>query len=346
MRLFKNLAVFAAILAGTGCSVVWGQTTVPSSRFRPVPAESPSATAPLTEPWIYDYDAQMFASYDLRDLADPGPPCGFYATYDRLYTNVERPAPQPGNQQANNAFVPTGSDYMWGNRFELGVINENGRGWGGEYYRTAGSFFSAGEDVLVSNPFLTNTTVNSFELNRMFRQSVQTGGWFDPYFGFRFMGVTDDTLEDSTIGGNPNRFKQTATNSCWGGQVGARYARRFGRFGVALDGAMIASYNGQHYKSQDLTTIGASLAIVETYDDGSDFAPAVDLRGDFSYLMTRDISFRLTTQMLYIWDGVNRANTLPSIFNPNSSFGPPGLNGVTSEDFVTAGFGFGIEWRR
>ncbi len=346
MRLIKLLAIHAAIAATLCCSLASGQTTVPSSRFRPLPAESAEATEPLTEFSAYEYDSQMFAPYDLRDLNEPEGPIGFYFTYDRVYTSVSKPGVHPTDFPDDNGFVPTGNHYIWGNRFEFGVMNENGAGWGSEYTRASGMFFSAGQDILVPTPFLTTTSVHNLKINRVFRQDLQRGGWLEPYFGFRYIGISDNTIEDSIINTNPNRFKQTASNSGFGGHVGARHARKLGRWGISTDGSLATTYNPQSYFATDLTTIGATLAISETTSEDASFMPALDLRGDLSYALTRDLALRLGAQVLYVWDGVNRANTLPAIFNPNSINGPGGPIGIFEESFVSAGFNFGVEWKR
>lgn len=346
MRLIKLLAIHAAIAVTLCGSLASGQTTVPSSRFRPLPAESPEATAPFVEPGVFDYDSQMFAPYDLRELNEPSGPVGFYFTYDRVYTSISKPGAHPTDFPDDDAFVPTGNNYIWGNRFELGVMNEDGTGWGMDYTRAAGMFFSAGSDILVSNPFLTETSVNNLKLNRVFRQELQQGGWIEPYFGFRFIAINDDTIEDTLVGGNPNRFKQNATNSAFGGHVGARHARKYGRWGLATDGSLAATYNAQNYTATDITTTGTTIGISESYASDSNFAPALDLRGDLSYDLTRDLAFRLGVQLLYVWDGVNRANTLATPFNPNSTAGPGGPTGIFTESFTAAGFTFGVEWKR
>ncbi len=346
MRLIKLLAIHAAIVASFCCSLASGQTTVPSSRFSPLPAESPEATAPLTEFGAFDYDAQMFAPYDLRDLNEPSGPTGFYLTYDRVYTSVSRPGQHAYNNPDDNTWVPIGNDFMWGNRFEAGVMNEDGRGWGGEYTRTNGSFFSAGQDILIAAPFMTTTSVHNLKLNRIFRQELQRGGWLEPYFGFRFIGISDQTIEDSLINTFANRFKQNATNAAAGGHVGARFARRTGRWGVSTDGSLATTYNAQRYFSTDIQPTGGAVGLFESHSESSNFCPAIDFRGDLSYALTRDIAFRLGAQVLYVWDGVNRANTLPAIFNNNSANGPGGAFGISPESFVSAGFNFGLEWKR
>jgi hypothetical protein len=350
MRRLILLSFHAALLATLFCSMASGQTTVPSSRFRPLPAEYPDATAPLVEFGAYDYDSRMFAPYDLRELDEPTGPVGFYFTYDRVYINVSRASVQPNTFPGDEIFVPTGNDFMWGNRFEAGVMNCNGAGWGGEYTRSSGSYFSAGSDILIGNPFMTTTAVHNVKLNRVFRQDLQAGGWLEPYFGFRFLGVSDNTIEDSIVNFNGTdnnaRFKQNATNSAFGGHVGARHVRKLGRWGVSTDASLAATYNAQGYRTTDILSTATTISIFETYMESSGFCPALDLRADLSYAITRDLALRLGGQILYIWDGVNRANTLPSIFNPNSVVGPGGVVGIFDESFVTAGFNFGIEWKR
>jgi hypothetical protein len=310
----------------------------------------PEHTEPFVTPGVFDYDSQMFAPYDLRDLAEPEGPIGYYFTYDRVYTNISRPEAADNIDPDDALLVPTGNDFMWGNRFELGVMNANCAGYGGEYTRTEGGWFSAGQDILVSNPVMTRTAVHNVKLNRVFRQDLERGGWMEPYFGFRFIGINDNTIEDSLVtfnGAAANaRFKQNATNSGWGGHVGARYVRRYGRWGTAWDASLAATYNTQSYLSTDIITQGATISIFETTLEGSTFCPALDLRYDVSYALTRDLAFRLGCQVLYVWDGVNRADTLPSIFNPNSALGPGTPLLISNESLVTAGFNFGVEWKR
>ena len=85
------------------------------------------------------------------------------------------------------------------------------------YQDSKGSYFTAGQDELVSNPMLVKTQLSTVELNRMFRQMLSDGGYFEPYIGARFMSVSDNTLEDTTQNINAvsigNRFKQNATNN-------------------------------------------------------------------------------------------------------------------------------------
>ena len=351
MRFLKFLALNAFLAATFGCSLVHAQVNVPSARFQPLPAETPSQTSPFVEPGVYDYDAQMFAPYDLRDIEEPEAPVGFYFSMDRVYFSVSRPGVQAGAQPLVSDFnYPVGNDYMWGNRFEGGVMTEADSGWGFEYSYVDGIFFSWGTDVLVANPLLTETSVHNLKLNRVFRQTLSNGGWIEPYIGMRYLGISDNTIEDTivTINGAAasNRFKQNATNSAFGGHVGARLVKKFGRFGLATDGSLVAAYNGQDLNATDLTFVGNNISISEINFTDSTFIPALDWRLDLSYAITRDLALRGGVEVLYMWDGVARANTLTTALNPNSSLGAGGFPGLYSESMMTAGFSFGVEWKR
>ncbi len=289
----------------------------------------------------------MFAPYDFRDLDEPRPPVGFYFAVDRVSMSVSRPSPQP---EQDVSLYPRGSDFMWGNRFEGGVMSEADSGWGFQYTRVNGSFFAWGTDAMIAQPFLTQTAVNNLELNRIFRQSLNNGGWVEPYFGLRYFGVSDHTIEDTVVTLNTttgdNRFKQDVTNSAIGGHVGMRVVKKFGRFGVASDGALAAAYNTQCTHATDLFFTATAVNIFETNDENTSLIPALDYRFDMSYVITRDLALRAGVQVLYMWDGVNRANTLTTTINPNSAFGFGGPGGTFSDSLLTAGFNLGIEWRR
>jgi hypothetical protein len=301
---------------------------------------------------VFDYDAQVFAPVEFTNNKELEPNTGFFFVVDRMYNSVSRGEPRQlqGIGITPND-VPTGNDWMWGNRFELGWMGQKNSGWQLVYEKTDGSFFAFGQDTLVRNPMLVNTNYTSVELNRMFRQSISNGDYFDPYIGLRYFGLSDRTIEDTTFTTGTttasNRFKQNAENSSVGAQVGGRYNHRRGRFRYTVDGALAAMYNHQNYFATDLTFVGASTAISEFYDTAQAFTPVADLRCEIAYNFTRDIGLRTGFQVQYIWDGVARTDNLTTAINPNSvnSFSG-GAAGLYSESAIVAGFNFGLEWRR
>lgn len=350
LKHFWNLIT---VLSVTGAAtLVHAQVDVPAPRFEPRAVQSPENTRPLAEPFVFDYDAQVFAPVEFTNDKELEPNTGFFFVVDRMYNSVSRGEPRAlqGIGITPND-VPTGNDWMWGNRFEIGWMGQQDSGWQIVYEKTAGSFFAFGQDRLVANPLLVNTNYTTAEVNRIFRQAVSNGDYFDPYIGLRYFGLSDRTLEDTTFssGGSTfnNRFKQNAKNSSVGAQVGGRYNHRRGRFRYTLDGALAAMYNQQSYFATDITFSGAAVGISEFYDNGQAFTPVGDLRGEIAYNFTRDIGLRTGFQVQYIWDGVARTDNLTTGLNPNSvnSFSG-GAAGLYSESVIVAGFNFGIEWRR
>ena len=321
-------------------STLVGQVNIPSARFNPQPVDSYKNTRPLAEPGVFNYDSQVFAPIEFTSNEELEPNTGFYFVYERVYTSLEKGEDRNDTNQVSNDV-----DYAWGNRFELGWNTKHGDGWGAVYEYAEGSFLSAGRDNIIVNPFLTRTDFNNLEINRMFRQPVSHGGYFEPYVGFRYIGLTDDTIED--VGGN--RFLQEASNDVFGGHAGGRYSRRRGRLRTTFDGAVIAGYNRQRYFATDLTSAGGGFTVSETFDDDTSFIPGFDLRAEFAYSVSRDIALRTGFQLIYLVDGVNRADTVTTALNPNSqlSIAPgAGIAGVNDENFSSVGFTFGVEWKR
>jgi hypothetical protein len=103
--------------------------------------DNPDLLQPFIDPWTFDPDYQFFAPADFGNFGKDGPDpnTGFFATYDRLYIYVTRPedqnaesfmpiTPPPGTpyQVLDD---PTGGDFTWGNRFDLGYMSDEDHGW-------------------------------------------------------------------------------------------------------------------------------------------------------------------------------------------------------------------------
>ena len=349
----KNNWILGSLLATFLISgTAWGQVDVPSPSFQHKEVESPDSTRPFATPGVFDYDAQVFAPIEFTNGEEMEPNTGFYATYDRTYSSITRAGHIGPN---NNSFVPTGTDYIWGTRMEMGWMTDADDGWGVAYQHGDGSYFTAGQDVLVAQPMLVTSQVATAEINKLFRQTLKQGGYFEPYIGGRYMNMSDKTIEDTLQTLNTlqvgNRFKQNATNSAVGFQAGARYNNQLGRWRMTSDGAIATMYNQQRYFATDIatgTTPTTSIqAITETYNSEQAFVPVLDLQLEFAYHISRDLSLRTGVQMMYAWNGIARANTLTTNLNPNSAFSGVGPGaGLFDDSFLSAGFLFGMEWRR
>ncbi len=361
LKKFMIFGALAALLAP--CQSTNAQLHVPSAEFEHRGIESIENTRPFAAPGVFDYDTQAFAPLEFTNDEEKDPNTGFFLTYDRVYTSVSRPG-IIGEGDFGDA-VATGNNYIWGTRCEAGWMTEADQGWSLGYQNSRGIFFTSGQDSSVANPMLVTNRFATVELNRIFRQQMKSGGYFEPYIGVQYINVNDQTLLDSlqtvsttvdpTTGvvtentGN-NRFKQEANNNAFGFHAGARFNRRRGRWRTTSDGAITAAYNQQRYFATDLTTTPGLIGITETYDEEQSFVPMLDLQFEVAYNISRDITLRTGIQAHWIFDGIARANTQPTSINPNSFFGSGtgtgvGLNG-NDDSFVAAGFLFGFEWRR
>ncbi len=350
----KHIFILGSLLATyLVSSTTNGQVNVPSPKFEHKSVESAESTRPFATPGVFDYDTQVFAPIEFTNGEEMKPNDGFYATYDRVYTSVSRAGHFSG---VNGAEVSTGSDFIWGTRMELGWMSDSDDGWGLVYQHADGSYFTAGQDILVANPMLVTTKNANVELNKLFRQSLKNGGYFEPYVGGRYINVSDRTIEDTTqtLGGVVvgNRFKQNATNSAFGFQAGARFNNHRGRWRTTTDGAIATTYNQQRYFATDIannrTATTNTQGIIESYQSDQAFVPVLDFQFEMAYHISRDVALRTGVQAMYYWDGIARANTLTTSLNPNSAFNTSGAAGagLFDDKFVSAGFIFGLEWRR
>jgi hypothetical protein len=323
---------------------------VPSPSFRHQDIEESGETRPFVQPGIFDWDAQMFAPLNFYDSIEKSPNIGFYFSYERVYMSVSR-AGQVGPDI--NPSVSVGNDWNWGNRFVGGWMSEADEGWHIAYQKINGPHFAVGQDILIATPELVTTDFSQVEVNKVYRQTLSSGDYFEPYLGMRFFSVSDNTLEDTTTtfngAGAFNRFKQNVTNNAVGFQVGGRYNARRGRYRMTCDTALVAAYNQQKYFSTDILTVGNAVGVSEFYDSSQSFLPAVDAEFELAYNLSRDFALRGGIQFQYLWNGVARANTLTTSQNPNSILGPGTAidsRGLFNKDLIAAGFTFGVEWKR
>ena len=318
------------------------QLHTPGPRFEHLGVESADSTRPAATPGIFDYDAQIFSPVEFPDGNELAPKCGFFFTIDKLYTSLSGDgAPQGGS----------GDNYIWGTRYEGGYMNTEDDGWQAVFETSEGNEFLNGANVLNPNPTLYETEFGTLEINKVFRQRLNRGGWIEPYIGLRYQHHSDSTLEDIgagiLAGVNGNRFTQRITNNAVGLNLGGRLVKRRGRFRYSHDLALAPLYNQQRFRATDLTDNVGTLVINETGASGNSFVPVLDYRFEVAYNLTRDIGFRGGASINYLWDGVARANTASTLVNPNSFLGSgTSPTGLFEEDLVAAGFSFGIEYRR
>ena len=348
MALKNTLIIGALLISLVANGVSEGQTHIPSPSFGPQEVETADSTRPFAAPGVFDYDTRVFAPLEFTNGKEKAPNTGFFFSLDKTYTSVSKASRQ---DPVTNSPSSEGSDYIWGTRYEFGWFSDDDDGWGISYQNANGTFFTNGQDAIVTNPTAVVMDIATVEANRLFRQALPKSGYFEPYIGVRYVSITDRTLEDTAqlVGGAAvsNRFNQRVSNDAFGLQVGAKYNKRRGRWRTSFDGTLATTYNQQRYFASDISSTGAVQAISETNQSDQSFVPIIDGQFDVAYNISRDISIRTGVQVIYTWDGVARANTETTNLNPNSTFGTGGgVTGLIDESHVAAGVVFGVEWRR
>lgn len=349
---FKNLIalgalVFAFAVPNFGLS----QIDVPGPRFQYRDIESPDSTRPAATPGVYQYDYQIFSPVEFPTGDELEPNTGFFFSVDRLYTSIS------GGQD----FGAKHTDFIWGNRYDVGYMNSDNDGWNFIYEQSEGNQFVNGRDIIAVNPTLFTSRFASVEINKVYRQQLKHGGWVEPYIGLRYFNLSDSTIEDTpaaVLGGfaNHNRFKQSVTNSAAGFNLGGRIVKRRGRWRFSNDLSISTNYSQQNFHASDLTEIANDVIVTtEIGDSDNAFVPAFDYRFEVAYNLSRDFGFRGGASVMYLWDGIARANNSTTLENPNSIFGfnpnfggDPTLagGGIVESRLIAAGFSFGFEYRR
>ncbi len=334
------LTLLISAVNGLSAQQVEGLSFGPSAR--PFPKSGPLIKGGN----FFDYDAQLWAPYDVTSLDGHVPAnTGFFFAFDFSYMSLSRPGVVQGQDPRNFA---TGNKWHWGRTYSFGYMDETGNGCEISWLNLdGGSDFVVGQDVLITQPMALNLKYNTVQINRTFRQALSNGGYIEPYFGILYTSINDETNQDGLIGVSNNRFKQRVSNSAVGGQVGGRYFKRNGRATIETNLGLGAMYNSQSYYSTDITTTANVFTISENTNENQTFVPALNLALKLSYNIVRDVSFRMGGELTYNWEGIARADIRTDFLNPNSLFGPqPFPSTVNSESFIAAGFSWGFDWRR
>ncbi len=342
-----TLAVITLMIAGT--NRVMAQSNQDGLSLGPSARPFDETESAFIDTDYFEYDAQLWAPWDVTSLDGfQRFQSGFYAELGFAYYSVGRPKAIPGQDPRQ---FNTGSDYHWARDCEAGWYHSTkDHGWAINWFDLEGITFVNGSNIVIPNPMLLRTRIDQVQVNRQFRQRLSNGGWIEPYFGARYYGLNDETNEDGSLTPiTAYRFEQKVKNSAFGGHVGTRYFRNYRRFRFSSDIAVGALYNNQNYFTSTFLQNVVTTAITnfEGTNQDNDVVPVLDLKVDFTFFLTRDISLRGGAGLQYIWQGIARADIRNPFINPNSGFsGLPFPRTVNSEDLVAAGFSFGIDWKR
>ena len=341
MALKRTFMIGVMLVCGTLTGAAWGQNHTPGTYFERNPDSGDSL--PLALPGVFDYDTQLFAPLEFTNGKEKDPNTGLYFELSKTYLSLERAARFDSIQGRESS---NGTEFYTGTRYELGWYNEQDQGWNASFAKTEGTFFvNNGSGFLGGTPTIGNVRLTTVELNRTFRQTTSRGGVFEPSFGLRYNWMRDRITDNgiNTLGNN-NIFVQNASNTAFGIQVGARLSKRRGRWRFTYRGNVAATYNQQRLDIDDVIAGGfADLSITD-----QSFVPILDGTLEATYNVTRDLSLKLGVQGSYIWNGVLRANTETLSGNGLALGANPGTPAflANDENYVAAGFVFGMEFRR
>ena len=353
---FKNLfSICVLVMIGIAPVQSYGQLDIPGPRFEHHDIESPDSTRPAVTPGIYKDDLQIFSPIEFTNGDELEPNTGFFFSIDRMTISFS----------GSNEFGTRHNNYSWGNRYDFGYMNSEDDGWNFIYEDIEGTDLVNGANFLATNPIVTSPTqltsrMGNVEINKIYRQVLKNGGWVEPYLGMRFIHYSDNTNEDRTdlgfLGFPTTNFTQNISNDAIGLNIGGKLVKRRGRWRYSHDVAVSTLYNQQDFHAADnLMDAAANTFFDERDESANSFVPVFDYRFELAYSITRDFGIRGGATVMYLWDGVARANTAQTIENPNSIFGfdedfggMEGLDGAGLIDnrLFAAGFSFGMEYRR
>lgn len=241
---------------------------------------------------------------------------------------------------------------------------------------------SGGEPILQDrNPrrYLLHDSINtmkfsSFELNRVWRRKqFHNGGVLEPFIGFRYMNFKDfgsrenytryaeDAVGDEVPFTDPRRegpyedFISDRTvfeNMMIGGQLGVRLHKQAGHWLLSSEFRAFAVENFQYFSHRTDRFLTRAELEDETeleiheqtivHDNFNEFVWGGEVRGEASYQLTRDISFRTGFMVTALGQGIARG-----VFHRTAVQDPfPFLAADRDQSVWMAGVTFGVTINR
>jgi hypothetical protein len=330
-------------------------------------------TGPFIEPDTFNPDFQFFAPADVTDYtAHPDPNTGFYFGYDRIYMNVSRP------DSVQSSFD---GDFTWGNRLDMGFINDEEYGWGIVGLHVDGP----NEDRVFSNqegdPLLrfdssrlefidsvNQASLSGVEINRIFkRHHFHGGGILEPFVGLKYMKFNDKMVRTSeyfTFDLSPAvpdnildtdllfRGYGSVENNMLGAQAGFRMFKEVGHWRLGTEMRFFCMQNWEfvegRVESSSTSSANILLLTVPTYTSFDDQATVWggELKVDASYQITRDLSIHVGFMMLDLGKGVGRGDLSIPDPDPILLETPNAQLVVDQQDVFIGGVTFGFEVNR
>ena len=216
------------------------------------------------------------------------------------------------------------------------------------------------------NPLEIIDTLNqgrfaSFEINKILqRQYLHNGGVIEPLIGLRYTQFKDSfthTGTYQTFDLNADgvldtdllvRSKGVIENNMLGAQVGCRILKDVGHWQFNTQLRAFAMQNWEILESRNTSsstsTAGLQILAVPTYADSHDQATVYggELKMDFAYKFTRDISLNFGFVLIDYGIGVGRAGVNNPTFNQNTFvLNSPAVT-AQQQDLFMGGLTFGF----
>ena len=340
-----------------------------------------SATAQNLQPFgpiDWEPDGQPFAPPDVSTYGNgPSLNYGVFFEYDRLYWTIGAPHVAqigfPGPQFIGGTPIPNslntsdfGASFTWGNRFELGYIEDCGYGWELSYQRVATqenefAYASPNLVVLFNDPLgiasagvlvglfgspihvLNETRLNSLELLHLYRSCPDDFGSYCEFgIGPRYVQL-DDTFTFDDFGVTGTKVKTNLKNNLVGGELAFKWknVREKWTFGIEARGMVAANF-------QNTQQIGRLVLTADDFDNSftngrndTELAEVAELRVETSYQLTKAIAVRVEYTAMGM-DGISRASERVDYALPNMGIN----NSNRREGLFVNGISFGIEVNR
>ncbi len=257
---------------------------------------------PFIAPDTFDLDYQFFAPADIDQFGGDVPlRNGWFIQYSRMYLAVSRP---------DHVGAPYRMDKTWGNRYDIGYMTEEDHGWMFTVSNLGGP-----------NEVDTFTRFNNLELNKVFRiKPFHNGSVMELFIGARYVTLEDSSYDETVIF-NPITglttifdFAEHSSNNLIGGEIGARWYKKKGRWTLSADARGFAAPNFQQQDGFTRIYVFADpadppLSVTDIFrGDGSNdfFVPAGELRVETQYDVTRDLSLNVGFDFMYFGRGMFR----------------------------------------
>jgi hypothetical protein len=318
-------------------------------------------------------DFQLFAPADLSNYGSFHPNTGPFFQYERLYWSVHQPSyaligtpVNPSLSDNDNQFI--GGNFDWGNRFELGYVQDDGYGWLLSILKTnnqqakplnegqtrVGFINATGTPVSVlfsDNETMTNVTrLTGVELMKTYRYEPDDDLWgaWEVYFGARFLQVHDrfdfSQLEAVSPTSGQDQIDLGIDNNIVGPQIGGRWSNKRDRwtFDTQLRFMAGANFeNASEYGSLVNTNTFPPMTTFNHTDHSVEFAPVGELRVNAIFQVSKAISLKVGYTALAM-TGIGRASRRIDYVEPDLGI----INGAKNDHLFANGVTFGFEVNR